>query len=402
MFTNFCIQNFLSIKDEHCLDFRITKSQHVDDTSIERNNFFLNKIACLVGPNASGKTNVLKAFVAFTLFVEHSYLTKDIAIEPHFFQKNKDIIFSAEFIECNGDQFYYTISLNKNDQNQIQISSEQLRRLNPDTKYYNNIFTREKDNFQSDIIKLNEADKGRLGSSVTAFSFLQKLNYLIKAGIEIKSFSSILTNVNTSSTMHLPTPQLMFIDQLTRELEKRPDLLASVVEEVQKVDLGISNLTPFTVKPNNNLQPQPDLKLLLAEHKDGHSTVRLPLLQESAGTVNYIILFAKIRDILTTGGILIADELENSLHTDLVERILTLFIRKESNPNNAQIVFSTHNPWFLQFLRKTQIFIVEKDHAQATDMYRLDEIKEVRNDENYFIKYINGEYDGRPKIKEYL
>jgi AAA15 family ATPase/GTPase len=105
--------------------------------------------------------------------------------------------------------------------------------------------------------------------------------------------------------------------------------------------------------------------------------------------------------ILRNGGILIADELEHSLHPDITARILNIFLDKDKNPNNAQLLFTTHNPWFLQDLTKTQIFIIEKNDRGETEVTRLDEIKGVRNDENYFLKYINGEYDGKPRIKLY-
>jgi glycerol kinase len=75
-------------------------------------------------------------------------------------------------------------------------------------------------------------------------------------------------------------------------------------------------------------------------------------------------------------------------------------MNKDKNPNNAQLLFTTHNPWFLQDLTKTQIFITEKNNNAETEVTRLDEIAGVRNDENYFTKYLAGEYDGRPKIKE--
>ena len=110
-------------------------------------------------------------------------------------------------------------------------------------------------------------------------------------------------------------------------------------------------------------------------------------------------LFASIIRILKEGGLLIADELENSLHIDLVERILNLFLKKETNPNNAQILFTTHNPWFLQYLTKTQIFITQKKEDLSTECFRLDEVEGVRNDENFFMKYISGEYEGKPRIK---
>ena len=75
-------------------------------------------------------------------------------------------------------------------------------------------------------------------------------------------------------------------------------------------------------------------------------------------------------------------------------------MRKETNPNNAQILFTTHNPWCLQYLTKSQIFIAQKQDNLSTECFRLDEVNGVRNDENFFMKYISGEYDGKPRIKE--
>ena len=43
MFINFCVKNFLSLENEHCIDFGITKSQHIDDTSTTINNSFMLK-----------------------------------------------------------------------------------------------------------------------------------------------------------------------------------------------------------------------------------------------------------------------------------------------------------------------------------------------------------------------
>ena len=94
---------------------------------------------------------------------------------------------------------------------------------------------------------------------------------------------------------------------------------------------------------------------------------------------------------------MISDELEQSLHPDITNRIISRFLDKNKNPNNAQILFTTHNPWSLQDLTKTQIFIAEKNTKGETELTRLDDIQGVRNDENYFIKYLAGEYDGRPK-----
>lgn len=74
-------------------------------------------------------------------------------------------------------------------------------------------------------------------------------------------------------------------------------------------------------------------------------------------------------------------------------------MNKKINKYNAQILFSTHQALLLKELTKTQIFIVEKNKEDlTTEIYRLDEVEGVRNDENYAQKYLSGTYGGVPDI----
>ena len=50
-----------------------------------------------------------------------------------------------------------------------------------------------------------------------------------------------------------------------------------------------------------------------------------------------------IESALRTGGILLVDELEREFHPMLVNFIISKFQSKKSNPNGAQIVFTTHD-----------------------------------------------------------
>lgn len=401
MFLNFKIRNFLSIKDEYKVVFSINKSQQIDNTSEKLLNSYINKVSCIVGPNASGKTNILRAFVSFARFIEHSYTTKQkIILEPHFFNRDEDIFFSTEFIESN-NQYSYEIILNKN-----KILKERLRKLNVKTNRYNDIYYRNSNDIKiCDDILVNQADAERLDNNVSLFSFLKNLNYFKQGNININSFANVLSNVQLFHFYGIEKPAFLTMTEISNQLAEDDILKNIVIDEIRKIDLGIDDVVLLNVKQRtqdeekNELLHEEDTKILGTIHKVDGKQRLLPIFDASEGTANYISLFIKVYDILQNGGILVADELECNLHIDLVERILNLFMKKETNPHNAQILFSTHNPWFLQYLTKTQIFIVEKE-KQQTEIFRLDEIKDIRNDENYFLKYIAGEYDGKPKIKE--
>lgn len=401
MFLNFKIRNFLSIKDEYKIVFSINKSQQIDNTSEKLLNSYINKVSCIVGPNASGKTNVLRAFVSFARFIEHSYTAKQkIILEPHFFNRDEDIFFSTEFIESN-NQYSYEIILNKN-----KILKERLRKLNIKTNRYNDIYYRNSNDIRiCDDIRINQADLVRLDNNVSLFSFLKNLNYFKQGNIIINSFAKVLSNVQLFHFYGIRKPAFLAMTEISNQLAEDEALKNIVIDEIRKIDLGIDDVVLLDVKQRtqdeekNELSHEENTKILGTIHKADGRQGLLPIFDASEGTANYISLFIKVYDILQNGGILVADELECNLHIDLVERILNLFMKKETNPYNAQIFFSTHNPWFLQYLTKTQIFIVEKE-KQQTEIFRLDEIKDIRNDENYFLKYIAGEYEGKPKIKE--
>ena len=60
---------------------------------------------------------------------------------------------------------------------------------------------------------------------------------------------------------------------------------------------------------------------------------------------------------------MLVDEIEKELHPALVEFIVAKFQSKKTNPNGAQIVFTTHNTDLLsmELLRKDQLYFVDKD-----------------------------------------
>jgi|GEM_PF-2979016 len=403
MFLNFEIGNYRSIGDSTKIDFCISNGQQLGAFAILKNQA-INKIACLVGPNASGKSNILRGIEHFLKYMCHSYANPKLRmmrIMPHFCYTSKPTSFSVEFAEKN-DQYKYDISLLDN-----VVQQESLKRLNTKTKRYKSIFVRELNKVkQLDMgnIEINKTDLKRLTEDISLFSLLLWSNYW---GDEkfFKLKNNVMTNINLEYWSPSNVNPLNRVYDMERNLRLNKTLLKDLIEELNVIDTGISELRfgkVQEIRRNRTIREtiERETSTLIALHNINEKNYPLHFWEESAGTINYMELYINLYSILRNGGILIADELEQSLHPDITMRILDKFLDKNQNPNNAQLLFTTHNPWFLQDLTKTQIHIIEKNGRGETDVTRLDEIKGVRNDENYFIKYIDGEYDGKPRIKE--
>jgi AAA15 family ATPase/GTPase len=126
---------------------------------------------------------------------------------------------------------------------------------------------------------------------------------------------------------------------------------------------------------------------------------------ESEGTNKIIDLSGPIFDTLKHGKALIIDELDAKLHPLITMQIVELFNNPESNPNNAQLIFATHDTNLLseELFRRDQIWFTEKDEQEQTDLYSLYDFNlpdgsKVRNDSNLEKNYIRGRYGAIPFI----
>ena len=102
---------------------------------------------------------------------------------------------------------------------------------------------------------------------------------------------------------------------------------------------------------------------------------------------------------LSKGGVVVLDELDVNLHSEMVLALIDLFIQPETNPKSAQLLFSTHSHLLLSKLDKYQIILVEKNGKGSSESWRLDEMSGVRADENYYSKYLAGAYGAVPRFK---
>ncbi|MCT4631910.1 MAG: ATP-binding protein [Firmicutes bacterium] len=82
----------------------------------------------------------------------------------------------------------------------------------------------------------------------------------------------------------------------------------------------------------------------------------------SSGTVKGINVFINAMIVLSSGGYLIIDELENHFNKEIVATLIRFFMNKKVNKKGATIIFTTHYPELLdEFERKDNIYIIRNN-----------------------------------------
>jgi hypothetical protein len=123
--------------------------------------------------------------------------------------------------------------------------------------------------------------------------------------------------------------------------------------------------------------------------------------EESDGTQKLFAFAGPWLDSLANGCVLFIDELHDNLHPRLVEFLVQLFHSDDTNPKNAQLVFTTHETSILNqdIFRRDQIWFCEKDEQQASVLYPLTDFSPRKGRENLELAYFSGRYGALPYIR---
>ena len=126
---------------------------------------------------------------------------------------------------------------------------------------------------------------------------------------------------------------------------------------------------------------------------------------ESYGTRRLYGLGGYILSLMNSGVAIIIDELNSSFHPLMTEAIIKLFHNPETNPNNAQLIFTTHDTSILRndLFRRDQVWFTEKDGYGATSLFSLAEFdfKEVRKNVPFDKWYLSGRFGAIPMIMDF-
>ena len=220
----------------------------------------------------------------------------------------------------------------------------------------------------------------------------------LQYGIEVfghEVFSKCTTNMHSFGRNQFP---MFDVRWAAESYHKDPESMDLVTELLTAWGLGLSGLRideeehPYIEDKKSKIYSTYGL------HKDKNGRAfELPFSYESSGTQSCFILLTKLLSVLKAGGLAVIDEIENDLRPNMVEPILDLFTDPNSNPHNAQIIFTCHSPEVLDFLQKSQVIFVEKTECES-EAYRGDEITGLRSDDNLRAKYMSGALGAVPSL----
>lgn len=396
MLHSYSFSNFQSFADRTDVDLTIKGNSvftdwMVNDVCGNR----VSKLMAVIGHNGSGKTAFLKPIVFLQWFVSQSFSLNESATIPifkHLLSSNNNSEFKCDF------DFQNTLWRYKLTCTPEKVIHESLHKKIGQSYRY--IFLRDegsgtqryKVKLKGFDLTVKEAEKVRPNSSLIAWA-AQYGDQLAKEFVRGNVFTNITVIGRDSMTGQVLSSAAKFFYEW-------PEFQPWMNKLLTSWDLGLSSVQIQKFQANLHDPTDTDIWIPFGHHQSGNGvfTFSLPFNLESSGTQGAFILLSKLIPVLQNGGLAVIDEFENDLHPHMLEPILDLFANPETNPHNAQLIFSTHAIEVLNLLEKSQIYLVEKDEDCFSSAYRMDSIKEIRPDDNYYAKYMAGAYGAVPNL----
>ena len=415
MLLQFYFSNYRSFEGEGILDMRASGSNEL--SSHVRNN--LNEkvlpVTAIYGANASGKSSVFEAFQFMALCVLESLSFSDddkknpykLKVDSFKFSESREkpSEFEINYIDKKGKkELYYNYGFKIDNsgilEEYLASNTKTGVKRNEDYTY---IFKRERNQklyLDSSIEKFRENLEISLKEKTLLVSLGAKLN--IDEFIRVRTWFINTEVINFSNSLYGAFLENILPNNIIESEEVRKNLVSFINSfDDSIIDIEVEKIS--AIDENDNYR-------VFTVHKSDKdtSTARISMNEESSGTKKMFSLYQTLLDVLEKGGVFFADELDIKLHPLLMRNILLTFTDKEKNPNNAQLIFTTHNTIYMDMdlLRRDEIWFVEKDNG-VSNLYSLDDItnekgEKIRKDSNYEKHYLLGNYGAIPNLKNLL
>ncbi len=434
MLVEFTLKNYKCFKDE--VKFSLIASNYDKNTRVEDNTFVVEKFglrllksAVMYGANASGKTKLVEGMKAMKDIIlnssKESQIDAPVGVTPFLLNtETEDAPTAFEIIFIHKNELYRYGFETDNE----RVHSEWLYHR-PKTKEvelfyrdYQKMELNERKFKVNDLIKNDRIRPNALLLSVAAnwndklavsacdwfnqfniFSGLENIGYIGYSTMKINDeeqkkdlidFLKIadlgIEDIKLGDAPKSPAREklISWAGNVSRIMKTQPNSKYSEIREIYNLS-----------KVKTSHKKYDEDNLLVGEVEFSMED------DESSGTKKYFSLSAPILEILEKGEILFVDELANKLHPNLAHQLIALFNSKETNPNNAQLIFTTHDTNFLssELFRRDQIWFIEKDRYGSASLYSLGDFKtdKVRKEDNFERNYLKGKYGAVPYLGDF-
>ena len=376
------------------------------------------KLLCssvIYGPNAAGKTNVVGAMDVFRAIVLRGNIrnaeeksspnaaSSSLELIPNNkFTKPEPVEFSVEFLE-NGYCIQYEIRMDLG----VFLDEGYKRNILSETLTIDGetVFNR---NGKLEIGNLNVIKEYLLditeknldkANEIAEYSLSDDELFLTNGFKLIFSprFTKLIVDWFANKFMVIYRADSMQLIKRFADPQKKAIYVEKTTDQAAKL-FGInSNAVGYVVSDD-----EPEAKLCsVFESLDGKKSAAIAAeIFESYGTIRFINMFPLVIKAIQTGGTLVVDEFDASIHPMALMSIINVFHNDDINIHHAQLIFNTHNPIFLNsnLFRRDEIKFVEReDDSHYSTLYSLSDFgttgeKGVRKHEDYMSKYFVSQY----------
>lgn len=422
MLIEFSVKNFRSIQARQSLSLTSASSNELRQTNtmpVLDGKLALLRSTAVYGPNASGKTNLIKALQTMQQIVLSSAQRQRgdaVGVTPYLFDAatqgqpsefevifiNEGVRYQYGFTATNQQIFEEWLLAYPRGRSQTWID----RKFNPSTQSYTwgnhekltgtkqlwQDATRPNALFLSTAIQLNNTQ-------------LQPVFDWFKGKLKIIGLGEL-------------TPEATLTQCETEQGKQQ------IIDFLQAADFSISDLEIENEQAEfaylTKELPSTTTKVLMERLKTVYQTKRgklgvktvhigpqqekflLNMDDESDGTRKFFAYAGPWLEALQRGYVLVVDELNDNLHPTLVKALVQMFHDNGLNQANAQLIFTTHETSILsqEVFRRDQVWFMEKDEYNATTLYPLSDFSPRKDVENLEKNYLQGRYGALPYFRD--
>lgn len=410
MLIQFNFKNYKSFRDEASLDLSAAKMTEFSDRVVAISGEKVLPVAAVYGANASGKSNVYSAFEFMSRYVVNSFKYGDDERNYEEARPNPFLFDNVSEEAESSFEVYFTIPGDKSERSYNYgfclgpdgVTEEWLNTKAKTGRQYSSVFYRDTENMDLKGIP----KKNRENIEVA----LEPQVLIISLGAKLKVEKCKLIRdwflANAFADFGDATKNLFMSRMLPAGFVEDKSVQADVAKFFASFDDQIKGFEVTKLPTPEDGKEERFAIDALHKKIDSDDMAKIPLRDESAGTLKMLMLYPALQAVLKRGSVFFVDELNARLHPLLVRNFILTFLNPEINVNHAQLVFTTHDTWQLsnQLLRRDEIWFTEKDREGISTLYSLADFVDedgtrIRKDESYEKNYLLGKYGAIPALE---
>jgi len=428
MLISVTIENWRCFRDETTFTMVAGREkQHKDRLSyIDKYKMNILPISSIYGGNASGKTSFCSAmsfaknFVSLGLGIDkriprEPYLLDDVSNE----QESKfifELLVNEKYYEfgfkITGKEVkeeWLTEVLKTTEKKMFHRTGDKINFFQPKLKkdsFLNFAFNGTRDN----QLFLTNSVSQKVGVFEDVFNWFKKNLVVIDPdtsyGGSFPLFDEYCTFVNTMADwLKALGTGIVRLDKIKISLDELPipeelkQLIKEDVSEDHCSTLRLNEVLHHIVMKDDQLSVQ---KIISVHETEQGKPVHFDLKQESDGTRRAMDLLPSFMMLSNedSNSVFIIDELDRSLHTQLSQELLSLYMKSCHPDKRSQLIFTTHDLMLMdqEILRRDEMWVTDRQSDSTASLIAFSDYKDIRKDKDIRKSYLQGRMGGIPNL----